>query len=70
MSLELIAILLTAFLQVVGIVIIARMERENARMLEHIEGDSAVRLLPGHQMKEVLDEIRRFLLTETGESAR
>jgi hypothetical protein len=41
MSPELIAILVTALLQIVGLVIIARMERENARMLEHIDGGDA-----------------------------
>jgi hypothetical protein len=71
MSPEIIAIGVTAFLQLVGLVILGwmaydngRMLRENGRMLEHIEGVGAATFLQGRQMKEVLEEIRRFLLTE------
>jgi hypothetical protein len=68
MSPELIAILVTALIQLVvennGIVILGRTERENARMLEHIEGVDAAIILRDRQMKEVLEEVRHLLVTE------
>ena len=66
MSPELIAILVTVVIQLVGIVILGRMERENARMLENINGIDAAIFLQGRQMKEVLEEVRRLLLNESG----
>ena len=62
MSPELIAILVTALVQLVGIVILARMERENGRMLEHIDGVDAAIFPQGLQMKEVFEEEVRALL--------
>lgn len=70
MSPELIAILMTDLIQIGGLVIIARMERENARILQHIDGVDAAIFLQGRQMKEVLEEIRRFLLTESARLPR
>ena len=72
MSPELIAILLTAHLQLVGLFILGvslgRMVRENGKMLERIEGVGAANFLQGRQMKEVLEEIRRFLVIESTRS--
>ncbi len=77
MSPELFAIVMTAVLQLIGIVILGwmayengRMLRENGRMLEQIDGVDAAIFLQGGQMKEVLEEIRRFLLTESARSPR
>jgi hypothetical protein len=68
MSPELTAILLTSLLQLVGLLILGislgRMVRENGKMLERIEGIGAPNSLQGRQMKEVLEEIRRFIVTE------
>jgi hypothetical protein len=68
MSLELTAILLTSLLQLVGLLIlgisVGKMVRENGKMLDRIEGSGAPNFLQGFQIKEVLEEIRRFIVTE------
>ncbi len=61
MSPELIAIVVTAVIQLAGLLVLGRMARQNGRMLEHIDGVDAAVFLQGRQMKEVLEEIRRSL---------
>ena len=68
MSPELIAIVVTALLQLVGIVILGWMAHDNGKMLEHIDGVDAAIFLQGRQMKEVLEEVRRVLTSETARS--
>jgi hypothetical protein len=69
MSPELTAILLTSHLQLVGLLILGislgKMVRENGKMLDLIEGIGAANFLQGRQMKEVLEEIRHFIVTES-----
>jgi len=64
MSPELIAIVVTGLLQLVGIVILGWMAHDNGKMLERIDGVRAAIFLPDRQMKEVLDEVRRLLADE------
>jgi hypothetical protein len=68
MSPELIAIVVTALLQLVGIVILGWMAHDNGKMLEHIDGVDAAIFLQGRQMKEVLEDVRRVLSSETARS--
>jgi hypothetical protein len=68
MSLELIAILVTAFLQLVGIVILGWMAHDNAKILERVDGVSAAIFLQGRQIKEAVEEVRRLLISESARS--
>jgi hypothetical protein len=64
MNAELIAVLVSGFVQLVGLVILGWMARDNGKMLEHIDGVDAAIFLQGRQMKEILDEVRRLLANE------
>jgi hypothetical protein len=66
---QLIAIAVTAVLQLVGIVILGWMAHDNGKMLERIDGVNAAIFLQSRQTKEVLDEVRRILAAEAARSS-
>ncbi|MBV8362024.1 MAG: hypothetical protein JO189_29440 [Deltaproteobacteria bacterium] len=68
MSPELIAILVTSFIEIVGLVIIAWMAHDNAKILERVDGVSAAIFLQGRQIKEAVEEVRRLLVSEAAHS--
>jgi hypothetical protein len=64
LSPELIAILVTALIQLVGLVILGWMAHDNAKILERVDGVSAAIFLQGRQVKEAVEEVRRLLVSE------
>ena len=68
MNPELIAILVTALIQLMGIVILGWMAHDNAKILERVDGVSAAIFLQGRQIKEAVEEVRRLLLSDAARS--